>query len=490
MPRIGSAQTELTGRTIAALFWMVLDNGGSQALSFVVYAILARLLRPEAFGIFSLALAIIAVTAIPLQGIGSALVQSNSLTEDDLSTAFWANLLLGLLLAAAMYGAAGWLAAGFHTPLLRAALRDMVAIYPFRALSSIPLALCQRELRMSVFAVRTAAGSVVAGTVAIALAMLGWSFAALVVFQVLQTAVAMLALWWSISWRPRLRFSRTTLRQFAGFSSHVVGAQLLLTVAERASSIAIGLFLNVTVLGYYDLALKLMVGVAMLVLAPFQTVGMSVLSRMAPDQSAFSASLIRLMTASAAIWTPAACCLAITAPLLVPLAFGAHWDGTVPVLQAMCLGCAILPIGGLAGTALTALGEYGLYFWVAAAQLGIAVVSFGVAAQFGIVTTGCAWVLAAALALPLQLALLRQKCGLKLSALMTRIGCIAASGLMMTAVAVAVIHAAGPGPWSLGLALLTGSAAYLASLEYLALPGYVSGILRTIWRTLPRRAAA
>jgi PST family polysaccharide transporter len=42
-------------KTIQGIFWSGLQNWGSQAGSFIIFLILARLLTPEAFGLVALA---------------------------------------------------------------------------------------------------------------------------------------------------------------------------------------------------------------------------------------------------------------------------------------------------------------------------------------------------------------------------------------------------------------------------------------------------
>lgn len=484
-PAAPVAPRGMGSRTVRALFWLVLDNGGSQALSFAVYAVLARLLHPSQFGVFSLAVAITLVASILLRGLDNALVQLDNPSQDDLSTAFWANLALGIALALGMIAAAPGFATLFHARRLDPTLRALSPIFIFRALASIPEAVCRRELRMSVFAIRTAAGYAVGGAAAITLALLGWGIAALVAFQVVQSGVSMLTTWLAVGWRPHLRFAAASFLRLRRFSLHFVMGQLLVTFAEKSDSLAIGLFLNVTVLGYYDLALKLIVGIAVLAMAPFQSVAMPVLSRLAHDRAAFSASFTQLVVASAAVWTPAACCLGAAAPILIPLAFGEHWRGAVPVLQAMCFGCVLVPVLGLTGGALAAAGRSELYVWTSAAQLGVAVVTYGVAAQFGIVAIGWAWVAVSLFLLPVHLTLLHRASGVRVLALMTRVGRVAASGALMASVILALRYATNDAVWAIVAGMLAGGILYLASLELVTLRGFVSGVLRAALQALP-----
>ena len=99
--------------------------------------------------------------------------------------------------------------------------------------------------------------------------------------------------------------------------------------------------------------------------------------------------------------------------------------------------------------------------------------------------TGWAWIAVSLLVLPAHLLLLHRASGLRIEKVMSNVGCIAASGVLMALVIAAIRHTAGAGTWGTVGGIALGLAAYLASLELLTLRGYVSGLLRTIQRALP-----
>ncbi len=48
-------------KVLSGVFWTATQNWGQQAISFAVFALLARLLQPEAFGLVALAAVYIAL---------------------------------------------------------------------------------------------------------------------------------------------------------------------------------------------------------------------------------------------------------------------------------------------------------------------------------------------------------------------------------------------------------------------------------------------
>ena len=83
----------LRQRAAQGVFWSAIRNWGSSLLTMAVLIVLARLLKPEAFGLLALASACTALMQVFLRaGFTQALVQRAELEPDHLDTAFWINL--------------------------------------------------------------------------------------------------------------------------------------------------------------------------------------------------------------------------------------------------------------------------------------------------------------------------------------------------------------------------------------------------------------
>jgi PST family polysaccharide transporter len=480
----------LKERTAKAVLWMMVDVGGSQGLSFVIYAVLTRILGPGEYGIFSLSLAITAVAnVVLLEGFSDALIQREVVTEDDLSTAFWTNIALGTAMAAGLFFLSPWIASAFGAPELSPVMRGMSVLCVLRALVSVHSALCRRELKMSLFAMRAISGYVLGGAVGIGLAVTGWGVWSLVLVQISQAVVIMVVMWTTIQWRPRFLFSVASFRDMARFTQHFIPASILNSVKDKVDNVLIGLFLDVTAVGYYALGLKVIQVVGLLAMAPLQAVMMPVLARIADQRQAFAHGYTRLVTASAAAWMPAAVALAVVAPKLVPLAFGGQWVGAVPVLQAMCFAGATVPLWFFTGQALGALGRPDLYVVVTVAQLVLASVAFVVATQSGIVAVGWAWAGVSIACVPLHLTVLRRGSGVGFGTLLANVGRITLCGLAM-AIAMLIARRAigGASLWGMFVELAIGGAVYLALLETVLLPGYVSSMTKLAGDLIPARA--
>ncbi len=177
-----------------ATFWAVLETGGAQAAIFLFFVVFARILTPDEFGVYSLAMAIVgAVNIVLFQGFGDALIQAERLDEDYVSTAFWTNMLLALGMVAVLQVVALCAPVLFAEPMLRPVIAWLSLLCIPRALVSVHSALFRRTLDIRVLAIRTILGSVVGGVVGLALVFCGWGIWALVVSQFVQSFLIVLA---------------------------------------------------------------------------------------------------------------------------------------------------------------------------------------------------------------------------------------------------------------------------------------------------------
>src|SRR5580704_15678118 len=95
----------------------------AQAANFVLrlgsLMVLARLLGPRDFGLVGMVTAFTGVLTLFRDfGLSSAAIQRTSITEEQISTLFWINILVGALLAVLAVALAPVIAAFYHEPRL------------------------------------------------------------------------------------------------------------------------------------------------------------------------------------------------------------------------------------------------------------------------------------------------------------------------------------------------------------------------------------
>jgi PST family polysaccharide transporter len=469
-----------------ATFWAALETGGAQLSTFLFFVVFARILTPDEFGVYALALAIVGtVNMVLFQGFGDALIQVETLDEGYTSTVFWTNMMLAVGMIALLQVIALLGPALFAEPMIRPVVAWLSLLCIPRAMISVHSALFRRQLDLRVFAIRTIVGYLVGGAVGLVLALDGWGVWSLVVSQFVQAVVIVLVMWRSSDWRPRWVFSRPAFFELLHFSKHFMAASIIRSCIDDFGSVLIGLSLDVTAVGYYALALRVMRAVITVTMTPLQLVMMPVLSRIADKRARFGAAYTDMIVMASTVWVPAVAGLGLLAPELVPMVFGAHWEPAIAILQAMCFAAVTMPLWAFSGQALSAIGRPDAFARLAYWQLGLYCLVFPAASHFGVFAVGWAWSALSAVMVPVALATLRQCFGLDVAALLVKTARIAIAGAVMAGVLLAARAVLPGGAWPLAAEVALGSLVYAAVLESFCLPGHLARIVVLVRGAMP-----
>ncbi len=122
MPTLGG--TELRRRAVKSTAWFGVTRIGVQVSSWLVTIVLARLLTPGDYGLFAMALSILAFVEIFQEfGLGAAIIQRQQVTREQLNGVFWIVVGASALLTAFVFLPADVAGAFYAEPQLPALLR-------------------------------------------------------------------------------------------------------------------------------------------------------------------------------------------------------------------------------------------------------------------------------------------------------------------------------------------------------------------------------
>jgi O-antigen/teichoic acid export membrane protein len=164
----------LQQKAIKGVAWSAIQSWGSQVINFVVFALLSRLLDPQAFGLVAMASVFLVFVQIFVdQGFSNALVQRKEVSPSHLDTAFWTNIGLGLLMTVIGIGTAPLVANFFKQAQLVSILSWLSLSFTINALSSVQDAIFRRNLNFKPLAVRTLIATIAGGCTGTTMASYG-----------------------------------------------------------------------------------------------------------------------------------------------------------------------------------------------------------------------------------------------------------------------------------------------------------------------------
>ena len=430
---------DLKHQTARSILWTIVRMGADYILSFLVFAVLARKLGPEAFGVFALAVAFAEFgRIIPSSGMVSALSRARQTSPEMADTVFWSTVALSCVVAAAIALLAPFLASAFGEPTVAPLLIALGLILPVSAAGATHIALMLREFGHRSMASRSVVSGVMGGAAALAAAWAGWGPWSLVVQRGVSEVAGTAMAWRAYPWLPGRQYSRQIVREMAGLSATLTLTQLLFVALVRVQDLIVGRVIGAPAVGVYRTAWRTVDLIAQAAIMPFSQVSLVSLARLQDHLPAFGKAYLRITSVSAALAFPAIIGFAVLAPDAVPLIFGDQWTESGRIAQLLGLMAVPFTLNRFAGPALAALGRSGALARLGTLQLILTVLLTLAAAPYGLTAVAWAYVVRSYLTLPIQMWLLRHHSGVGYRAMLSAIAPPLSMALVMAGVLLAL----------------------------------------------------
>ena len=326
-----------------------ISQGGKFVLNFAVAVILARLLSPEDFGLFALAFAITGFLEFAKDG-GMVLpvVQAEELTLAQIDTLFWFNAGVGLLVTVIACGAAlvvGSLYADARIVPLTCALALSFLV---GGLSTQHLGLLRRQMRFTALALCEVVALTVAAVAAVAAAMHGAGYWALVLFQLLREALQAVFVVIATRWLPAWPTQWAPVQPLVRSGGIMMVFELLGYLVLKMDKLIVGWFVGPSGLGFYDKAFQLLLLPVNQINAPLSGVVHSTLSRLQREPERFRGYFMRALFVTTSLGLPVIAFAAVNADAVIAVLFGTRWLPAAPIFRALAPAAALMtmpPVG-------------------------------------------------------------------------------------------------------------------------------------------------
>ena len=341
-----------------ALGWKLFERFGVQGVQFILQVVLARILSPEHYGTLSMMIVFTNLANVFVQsGFNTALVRKKDVDEDDYSSVFWCSLGIAGIIYAILFFTAPAIASFYD-------MLDIVA--PFRVLglmlfpgafNSIQIAKVRRELNFKKVFVSNICGILLAGTIGIAMAYLGfglWALVAQTLLSISTTCVVMLV---TVRWRPRLICSIKKVKILFSFGWKLLVASLIDVLYQDLRSLVIGKKYDSGTLGYYNRGKQFPQFIINAINSSVQAVMLPVLANEQDEKTKVKALMRRSIITSAFIIFPMMMGLAMVSRPIILLLLTEKWLPAVPYMQIYCFSLAFYPVHSCNLQAISAMGR-------------------------------------------------------------------------------------------------------------------------------------
>lgn len=333
-------------RTAAAAgVWSAADLALRQGVSFAVLMIMARLLRPEDFGVVALVTFFSSLSIVFVQGgLSQALIQRQHTTVAEESAVFWWNLGGSAVCAAGLVAIAPLVAAFYAQPVIAPLMLAAAAQLLFSALGAVQTALLSRQLRFDRLTIAGGIAAVASGAAGIAAAVGGLGIWALAVQLVVLAAVNSLVLWMVCDWRPVLHARFGTIRSLLGFGIYLSLSSALDVLYTQGFALIIGKLHSVRELGLYNRANSTQALPSNVLGSVIGRLAFPLFAARAHEPDALRRGVRMANGMSMLVNLPAMLGLAVLSDLVIVTLFGEQWTAAAPILAILALGGVLLPL--------------------------------------------------------------------------------------------------------------------------------------------------
>jgi lipopolysaccharide exporter len=328
----------LTQRSLGALKWNYAGVAVKILVQSTVSVVLARLLGPEPFGVYSAVLLVSGVGAVIVErGFGAALIQSRDLSDDIVRYAFTQLILTGLLASGLLCMAAQSVAALFRYPALTMAMYGSALYLLVHVASIVPGSLLRRDLDMKFFQIAQIlaylAGYVVVGIGGALLGLGAWSLIGAVVTQLLIFALIAYA-----RVRHPIRLLLTLKgQQLTTFGNLAVQTNLLNWAIENLDNFVVGPLYGIHALGLYSVSYNLVRTPTDHAITTAQVVLFASAARAQENIAGLRNAFLATVSGVLLVLCPVFLGMASVAPTVVEAIYGNKWAGAETLLVPLGL---------------------------------------------------------------------------------------------------------------------------------------------------------
>lgn len=340
-------KNDLKRKSLHSALNKVVTSGTSIFLTLASAMILARLLAPEIFGLFAMVLSVTEIARYMMEiGLGTATVQKEDITQEEISALFWINFLIGLVLTAAVAIVSPLVSWFYGDARLVNICFVLSFTFFFRGIVVQHRSLLERQMRFGYLGIVNITSNFLSIVAAIVLAYYGFGIWSLVWREIVYVILYAVGIWLFCPWIPGYPSMHTDVRSSLRFGIDLSGVSFIQYLTQNLDKVLIGRFCGASSLGLYTKALQLAMMPVENIRMIFWDVGLSPLSTLQSDTERYRQFYGRLLAVQSLLYLPIVVFIAIQSEDVICLLLGKKWLSAAPILKIFAVSGFVTPITG------------------------------------------------------------------------------------------------------------------------------------------------
>ncbi len=310
----------------------------TQALSWGITIVIARMLNPEDYGLMEMALVLIAYVELFSElGLGAAIIQRKEISQKELSSIFWLSFIVSNALGVVSFALAYPTAWIFGESRIISVTQAMSVLFAVGGLMIVPFNLLMREFKFKEVGIIECVAVILSGGSMLFMAKAGWGIWTLAAGTILARCVTVALVCSVAKWRPNFYFRFADVRPLLSFGLKVAGSRSLHYIFRKLDRIIVGKMLGVESLGYYTLALTFAEAPTSKFISFITQISFPIFSRLQGDLLKFGDIYVKLTKYIAILMTPIFLGGFFFSREIIAVCLGEKWIPITSLFSMFCL---------------------------------------------------------------------------------------------------------------------------------------------------------
>jgi len=347
--------------------WTTFSSVINAILQLAQLMILARYLSPHDFGLLSILMVVVGFSRVFVDfGLSKAIIYKKNISNSQLSTLYWLNILLSVCIFIILYFISSFIANFYNESMLESLIILISSSLVIQAFGQQFRTLFQKELQFNILAKIDIFAAIISFIVAICLAINGFGIYALV-YPILIMALikSILLVYIGLQHhKPKFVFNILEVKEFLSFGSYTVGNGIVSTIATQIDVLIIGKLLGTETLGLYSIIKELILRPAQLINPIITKVAFPTMSKVNHDINQVRRIYLKLINYISSVNFPIYIASFILAQEIITIFLGEKWLNGVEIFQILSIWGLVRSISSPIGTLIMSLGkpQYEMYF--------------------------------------------------------------------------------------------------------------------------------
>ncbi|WP_171054657.1 oligosaccharide flippase family protein [Roseovarius arcticus] len=374
-----------------------------QALNFLIFILIARLVGTESFGLATMAIAFTLFGEVLVrETLTEGIIERLDLKDGCLEATFVALVGFGLAVFGALLIFSQIAGVIYGEPEVVGLMIVASPTVLLISVAGVSTALLRREMAFRVLAIRSTAGVIAGGFVGLLMAVQGYGAWSLVGQRLTMTLINSVFAITAAGWLPKRLPKMSEFHLIGGLGPRVVILRAATLLMFQTPTVALGVIVGPNAVALYALSWRLVEVLLTLIVAPIKSVAQSTIASMRRLNTATDEFFLDLTQIVALAGFAGFAGLALIAHPSIEIIFGDAWRGAATIMPWICLAGAIQALSDLQESYLMAMDRTRRYLNVVMIEAVFSVGLISVASLYGAAPAAAAFALRAALFFPVR----------------------------------------------------------------------------------------